>query len=240
MKRKLAAVLIASIALGSSMPSLAQVPPAVAGNTIDLPHAWPRSGAEKIIENDRGAVWNINFAEGVGAHWHKHQFEFVGVELTTSAFTVTNPDGVTRTVASPRGKMWILPKGLTHMEKGLTTPGRNILIVDLKDGPSPAYENKSGEPSGYVGTQAKLVNDTARLLQWDVSLSPSVPERATFHSHDIFICVLDGGRLKISEPGKPPELLGLKPGGGAFLKGGVVRKVEAVEATSRFMLVELR
>ncbi|WNJ87894.1 hypothetical protein [Bosea sp. 685] len=240
MKRQLAAALIASIVLGPAIPGWAQVPQAVPGNSIDLPHAWPRSGAEKILENDRGAMWNIDFAEGVGAHWHKHQFEFVGVELTTSAFTVTNPDGMTHTVASPRGKMWILPKGLTHMEKGLTTPGRNILIVDLKDGPSPGYENKSGEPSGYAGTQAKLVNDTARLLQWDVSLSPSVPEKATFHSRDIFICVLDGGRLKVSEPGKPPELLELKPGVGAFLKGGVVRSLEAVEATSRLMLVELK
>lgn len=240
MKRSIiAAVTLASTLVLANL-GFAQAPVPVPGNSIELPHAWPRRGAEKVLENERGAMWSINFLEGVGAHWHKHLYEFVGVELTTSSFTVTNPDGVTTTVASPRGKMWVLPKGLTHMEKGLTTPGRNILIIDLKEGKSPIYENKTNEPSGYAGANAKLINDTPRLLQWDVTLAASSPEKMTYHSRDIFIGVLDGGRLKISEGDKPAEIIDLKSGAGLFLKGGTVRKIEAAEGTARIMLVELK
>lgn len=79
--------------------------------------------------------------------------------------------------------MWILPKGLTHMEQGLTTPGRNILLVDVKEAASPRYRNGSGMPAGFAAANARLVNSNGHVSQWDLRLSPDVPGgKASFHA----------------------------------------------------------
>lgn len=228
------------LCLGLYADAFAQPPPPVPGNTIELPHAWPRQGARKILENARGAMWNVNFVEGVGLHWHKHLYQFVGVELTNSAITVTDPSGLARTSATERGRMWVLPKGLTHMERGLTTPGRNLIVVDLKESASPTYANNTGLSEGYAGANARLVNDTDRFRQWDVRLSPAIAERQTFHSRDTFIAAVDGGKIRVSEAGKAPQILELPSGEGAYFEGGAARKFEAAEGDIRLMLIEMK
>lgn len=237
--KKIAAIGLA-LAMISGSASTAQNPEVAPTSSVNLPHAWPRPNAVNLIDNDRGAMWNADFPQGVASRWHRHLYEFVGVELTTSSYEVIDPDGTWRTIARPRGYMWVLPKGLTHMERGLTNPGRNILVVDLKEGPSPAYKADGKSFAGFAGAKANLVNDTARFLQWDVSWSPTIPEKQTFHSRDIFIAIVDGGTLRTTEAGKKPETIPLKSGQGIFLKGGVVRKIEAAEGQMRAMLIELK
>lgn len=226
------------IALGLNPSAKASEAPPT--SSVDLPHAWPRPNAVKLIENERGTMWNVNFVAGIGSPWHRHMYEFVGLELTNSAIEVTDPQGVSRTFATARGSMWVLPKGLTHMERGLTTPGRNLLLVDLKEGASPAYPNNTKSPSGFLGSNAVLINDTPRFLQWDVSWVPGGVEKQTFHSRDIFIAFLDGGALRIIEDGGKPRSLEAKTGEGIFLKGGMTRKIEATSGRVRAMLVELK
>jgi uncharacterized protein YjlB len=225
---------------GAWLEARQSAPLPVPGNTIELPHAWPgRRGAALVLENERGAMWNVTFVQDVGSHWHKHLYEFAGVELTAAAFSVTNPDGVTRVAVSERGRMWILPKGLTHMERGLSPVGRTILIVDVKDAPSPAYSNTTGRPGGGASARATLANENARIAQWDVTLSSDVQETSTFYPRDCFVGVVDGGTLRIVE-GTEARTVSVKSGDGLFLRGGVVRRLEAADGRIRLMVVELK
>lgn len=238
--RTLTALLVLTL-LATSLraQSSATAPVPVPGNTIELPHAWPgRPGSQLLLENERGAMWNVRLTQDVGTPWHKHLYEFAGVELAASAFSVTNPDGVTRVSVSERGRMWILPKGLTHMERGLSAVGRNILLVDVKESPSPRYPNTTGAREGVASTRATLVSHNPRLQQWDVTLSPDVREASSFFAHDCFVGVIDGGTLRVTEGGVPREQV-VKSGEGLFLKGGVVRALESAAGTVRLMVVEL-
>lgn len=233
-------ILVVAMLASARDSALAAPPGALPENAIELPPAWPREGARKLLENDRGAMWNVEFANGVGSAWHRHAYEFAGVELATAAFSVTSPDGATGIYAVSRGQMWILPKGLTHMEQGLTTPGRNILLVDVKEAASPRYRNGSGMPDGFAAANAWLVNSNGHVSQGDLRLSPDVPERESFFSRDVFVACIDGGKIRITEAGGPPRVLDLKSGEGLFLKGGTARKLEAAQGGVRLMLVELK
>ncbi len=229
-------VLAGVIALASSAAAQDAVP----GNSIDLPHAWPRPGGIKLLENERGTMWNITFEAGFGSRWHKHLYDFFGVDLANSATEIINPDGSMRTVLGLRGKMFVLPKGVTHMERGLTNPGRNFVVVDLKEVASPAYAGGGKLPKGFAGAKAIRVNETPRVLQWDVTWLPGAPERQTFHTMDIFVAIVDGGKLKISEVGQEARTLDVKGGEGFFLKGGVARKIESIDGQVHAMVAELK
>lgn len=238
--RSVVVIVARALLAGTVLQAQQSAPQPVPGNTIELPHAWPgRRGAALVFENERGAMWNVTFVQDVGSHWHKHLYEFAGVELTTASFSVTNPDGVTRVAVSERGRMWILPKGLTHMERGLSPVGRNILIVDVKDSPSPTYQNTTGLAEGFASAHATPANENPRIKQWDVTLSSDVQETSTFYARDCFVGVVDGGTLRIVE-GTEARTVSVKSGEGLFLRGGVARRLEAVAEPLRLMVVELK
>ena len=44
-----------------------------------LPPAFPRVGANKILDNDRVQVWNIAWLKGKPSPLHRHVFDLVGV-----------------------------------------------------------------------------------------------------------------------------------------------------------------
>ena len=59
MKLKLAALCLMSLML----PAHAADPPVQAG-TENLPPAWPRPGSVTLVENDRGAAFNVSYPMG--------------------------------------------------------------------------------------------------------------------------------------------------------------------------------
>lgn len=207
----------------------------IRGNLIDLPDAWSgRPGVSRILDNDRGIMWDVRSAPNVNSPWHKHLYVFAGVDLLDATFVVTDPSGSASTYTTKAGNMWILPKGLTHMETAISPRGRHMVVVDMKRTPAPAYSNPSGLPTGYAGTHATLVTDHELARQWGVTLTPDVEECERFHALDMFISVIEGGDLAIAEAGRAPEVKRVEPGQGFFLSGGVARKIPRRRALSAF------
>ena len=113
----------------------------------DLPHAFPREGATRIVDNPRLSAWDATWAVNKPTAMHRHLYDYVGVELVDSQTKITSLDGQVRTATLKKGAAYFLPKGTTHIEEGITS--RHAILVDLKDSPSPLYESKTSLPKAF-------------------------------------------------------------------------------------------
>ncbi|MDE1940435.1 MAG: hypothetical protein KGI68_15540, partial [Alphaproteobacteria bacterium] len=141
----------------SAAPSFAQ--DEMAGPYKLVP-ALPRPGATEIFDTARGRVWDVTYPPGMSTGMHRHPSDFVGVELVDTLLKVTTPDGKVRISPIHRGEIYMLPKGLTHIEENVIgQPQRNSILIELKDGGPHAYDNRGNAPTGFAALGAKQMAD---------------------------------------------------------------------------------
>jgi hypothetical protein len=208
---------------------------------LHLVPALPRPGAALILENDRGKAWDVLYPPGLPTGMHRHPSDFVGVELTDSFLKVTTPDGKSSADEVTRGRIYMLPKGLTHEEEGVAGhPQRNTILIELKDFTGHDYPNRSKAPTGFIYGGAKQVADNPRVTLWDSTWRPNAATPAFFQSRDMFIVPIDSGTLKVSSPDEPTQSYPLAAGQVVFLKGGHARMIQSSGGTVRAAVVELK
>lgn len=103
-------------------------------------------------------------------------------------------------IISSTGIAKFVPKGTTanFTEK--------YLVIDLKDHPSPVYENKTGYPLGFPRPGSKKLLENARVIVWDYTWQPDVPTPMHFHDKDVVVWFLEDGDLRSTTPdGKSTE-----------------------------------
>ena len=47
----------------------------------EYPHAFPREGTKKLLENDRVTVWEVNWLRNIPQPYHRHRYDMAGVYL---------------------------------------------------------------------------------------------------------------------------------------------------------------
>jgi len=206
-----------------------------------LVSALPRPGATEILDNDRGRVWDVIYPPGMSTGMHRHPTDFVGVELVDTLLKVTTPDGVERVNPIHRGQIYMLPKGLTHIEENVIgRPQRNTILIELKDAGPHSYDNHGEAPSGFGALGQKQVADNPRVILWDAHWASGEPGKAFFQSHDLFLVPIDAGTLSVTSPDDAAKTLPLAGGQVVFLQGGHVRTIQAAEGNVRAAVVELK
>jgi hypothetical protein len=207
-----------------------------------LPPGWPRDGARKLIENDRGIAWNVEYYRDKPSPLHEHPYFFAGLDLNTGA-VVTRKPGETKWTEPGvvvKDRMWFLPKGLTHAEMTVSDPGRHTVVIDVRDKRVPEAANTTPYPmEKFAPAQTKVV-DNDMVTIWDAAWSPR-PGVMAFDSRDMFLAFAEGGDLVIQEDGKPAETRHVKSGEAIFLPGGKARALSSGPGTTvRAMLVEMK
>ncbi|WNJ87895.1 hypothetical protein [Bosea sp. 685] len=219
------------------MSSGATVERDVEANMVSLPHAWPRPGANLILENDRGAAWDIKFTQGLYSNFHKHLYHYAGVDLASAAYEIINPDGGSEIKVSFPGRMWMLPKGLTHMEKGISTIGRHIVIVDIKDA-SPVGDGRGVfETNKISNVDYKLVGEDVFYKQYDVTINPSSDVNSPHWPNDTFVVAVTPGRIVLDHG--QDNVLDVDVGDVLFLERGKSISLRSANGAVRLMLLEL-
>jgi hypothetical protein len=231
----------------------AEIPPAqlspdqqaaekVAADEHKLPPGWPRDGAVKLIENDRGIAWNVTYYMNKSSPLHEHPYYFAGMDLNTGSVVTRKPGETnwTQPGVVKKDAMWFLPKGLTHAEMTVTDPGRHTMVVDVKDKRVPEAANTTSYPSNkYAPSQTKVV-DNDMVTIWDAAWGPR-DGAMSFDTRDMFLCFAEGGDLVVQEDGKPAEIHHVKTGEAMFLTGGTARAISSGPGTTvRAMLVEMK
>jgi hypothetical protein len=236
MKFKLAALCLLALAL----PAHAEDPPIKPG-TENLPPGWPRPGSTTLVENDRGAAYNVEYPMGQATPLHRHRYFFAGLDLNTAGLSVRNPGQAewSQPSAVVKNRMWWLPKNLAHQEMSRTDPGRHTVVIDITDKRVPAAKNTTSYPENkYAPSQVKVV-DNDMVTIWDTAWGPR-EAAMSFNSRDMFLAFAEGGNLSIQEEGKPAEVKHYDTGQAIFLKGGVARAITAKDSAIHVMLVEVK
>ena len=227
----------------SDKPSQAALAAAQAeADKEDLPPGWPREGATLLVENDRGAAYNVSYEKDKPTAMHRHRYFFAGLDLNTASVTVKRPGETEWSPPNPviKDRMWYLPKGLTHAEMTTTNPGRHTVVIDIKDKSVPEAANNTSFPTGkFAPSQTKVV-DNDRVTIWDCAWSPRAGQMS-FDSRDMFIAFAEGGDLSIATPGQPARVQHYDAGQAIFLPGGQARAIAASGAAAiHAMLVEVK
>ena len=118
----------------------------------DLPPGWPRPGATLLVENDRGAAYNVVYPKDQPTSLHRHRYFFAGLDLNTATIKVTQLDGKSDLHPVIKNHMWYLPKDVAHREMSTTDPGRHTVVIDIKDRNIPEAENTTNLPKNRYAT----------------------------------------------------------------------------------------
>jgi len=213
---------------------------AQAQNANELPPGWPRPGATLLVENDRGAAYNVVYPKDKPTPFHRHRYFFAGLDLNTATIRVTQSDGKSDLHPVLKDRMWYLPKGLTHQEMSTTDPGRHTVVIDIKDKSVPEAANGTGFPTGrYADYQNKVV-DNDRVAIWDCAWSPGAAGITAFDSRDMFLAFAEGGEFSIAAPGQPATVRHYDAGQAIFLPGGQARTIGSAGGTIHAMLVVVK
>jgi uncharacterized protein YjlB len=205
-----------------------------------LVSALPRPGATQILDNNRGTVWDVIYPPGMSTGMHRHPTDFVGIELVETMLKVTTPDGQEHVNPIHRGQIYMLPKGLTHIEENVVGhPQRNSILIELKDGGPHDYPNNGQSPAGFAADGAQKVTDNARVMLWDTTWKAGTAGKSFFQSHDLFLVPMDPGTLSITGD-EPARTLPVAGGQVVFLPGGHTRTIQSTDGTIRAAIVELK
>lgn len=213
---------------------------AIAQPSNDLPPAWPRPGATLLVENDRGAAYNVDYPKDRPTPFHRHRYFFAGLDLNTATIKVTDIEGKVRLGPVIKNRMWFLPKDLTHQEMSTTDPGRHTVVIDIKEKRVPEAQNATGFPANkYAASQTRIVEND-RVTIWDCAWADGAEPITSFNSRDMFLAIAEGGELSIAAAGEAPKVQHYDAGQAVFLPGGRARTISSRSGTIHAMLVELK
>ncbi|MCP4304944.1 MAG: cupin domain-containing protein [bacterium] len=67
-----------------------------------------------VIDNDRTRVTEWRFAPGEATGWHRHEFDYVVVPMTTGSLTLVDGDGNETVVDLTAGSPYFREAGVEH------------------------------------------------------------------------------------------------------------------------------
>ncbi len=169
-----------------SLLAQAATPPA------NLPPAYPRAGATKILDNDRVQVWNIAWLKGQPSPLHRHLYDLVGVYYEPGDRMIISPQGEKRPVSTKAWDIAFQRKDVTHIEEGVTDAPLRAVFVEMKrPGPYGADAAAGGAPA-FTGEGATQKLDNERVTVWEYTRAPAGSRHR--HLHDAVVVAIDGQR----------------------------------------------
>jgi quercetin dioxygenase-like cupin family protein len=204
------------------------------------PTPFPREGATKVLENDRVAVWMIQWTKGRPTPVHEHRLDVVAVAVDPTETRATAPDGSSTPVRSWRpGDVFFQPAGVIHREESLGDGGR-LVAIELKPGRGPGTRVPSDLPRAFPRDDAKLVQENAQLAVWDVrwTLGRAVP--AHTHDRDVVSVTIEPGVLKFTAPDGQERVAPQDVGAVVYVPRGNSHREESVDRSPRAIIIELK
>ena len=211
----------------------------------EYPHAFPREGVKKLLENEHVTVWEVNWLRNISQPIHRHCCDMAGVYLRYGFINVTTPDGkVTPSKPFEVPRPYFQKAGITHKEEavgGPDDPERLAIMVDLKH---PAAGAKtmtlSDTEPAFPREGAKDVLDNARVRMWDYTFEVKKPTGPHVHEHDSVEVFVTGGTLRFQTPEGLQETTTFVPGNARFVPRGRADTEEALAGSPRVITIELK
>jgi len=175
------------LALLSSLLSLLVQSPTPASN---LPPAYPRVGAVKILDNDRVQVWNIAWLKGQPSPLHRHVYDLVGVYYEPGDRMIISPEGAKRPVSTKAWDIAFQRKDVTHIEEGVSDSPLRAVFVEMKLSAAYGTDATASDAPAFSGEGATQKVDNDRVTVWEYVQRPTA--RRHRHTRDAVVVAMDG------------------------------------------------
>ena len=166
------------------LPLFLQSPP-----PANLPPAYPRAGATKILDNARVQVWNIAWLKGQPSPLHRHIYDLIGLYYEPGDRMIISPEGEKRPVSTKAGQPIFQQRGVTHIEEGTSDKPLRAVFVELKDAAPSGKVARPGEgdppPLANVGIKQLLDCERGTIWAYSYGLGPDGPRHT--HTRDAVV-----------------------------------------------------
>ena len=165
-----------------------------------------------VLENESVRIYEVTFKPGARIAPHRHP-DHVGYIVSGGTLRVTQPGAEPQVFQLKAGEVAYLPAQSHHAENIGNTEVK-IALVELR---KPGMAAPAGAEPHQAGPKIyRKVFENERVRVFDVTFEKGAKIAA--HTHpDHAAYVLEGGKLRVSAPGREPQDFDLKAGEGAFL-----------------------
>ena len=180
-------------------------------------------GARPLIDNPRVTVWDLTWTRGVPA----------AMERTTS-------NSLWISVAPTPGTVVYWAKGAAR--KAEQSPGAPVrmVVVDIKNGPVGALENKTGAVAAFPRPGSKKLFENNLVVVWDYTWTRDQATAMHFHDKDALVVYLKDGSVKSTTPDGKSDVTPRKVGMVAFNARARVHTETLVDGESRGIITEFK
>lgn len=204
------------------------------------PPPFPRTGATKLLENERVVVWDVVWPKGQPTALHRHPYDMTGVYLASGDRLITEVNGSKRPVSTKAGGVTWQFKGLTHIEEGTSESPLRAIMIELKQD-APVGTDEAGDlPPAFPRDTAKQLLDNERVRVWENTWPLGKVGPVHRHVRDNVVVWMADGKLRSTPRSGAPTVSEQKTFRVTYSKRGNVHSEEAIEGPLRGYVFELK
>ncbi len=160
----------------------------------DFPPAYPREGAEKVLENEHVIVWDISWLKQ-GYPVHRHRYPHTGVYYAPGDRIITSLEGEAREVHTDAWNISFQLSGVTHTETGISDAPLQAIFIQIKrDAGEPAVDDPDIAVFPDDNPLDRRSNERVRV--WEYPPGYSATDSAIhLHRHDAVVVWFDAESL---------------------------------------------
>jgi hypothetical protein len=133
----------------------------------DLPPAYPRTGATKVLDNAAVQVWNIAWLKDQPSPLHRHVYDLAGVYYEPGDRMIISPEGAKRPVSTKAWDVTSQRVGVTHIEEGTSERPLRAIFVEMKRQDSYGTAPAARDAPAFSGAGATQRLDNDRVTVWE-------------------------------------------------------------------------
>lgn len=172
---------------------LAVVSPAIQAQVEDLPPAYPRDGAHKILENEHVIVWDISWLQQDYPK-HRHRYDHTGVYYSTGDRLIISNEGESRAVHTEAWNISFQLAGVTHTEIGTSDAPLRAVFVQIKRPVATTSGSELSLPQFPTDSPLERLSNE-RVKVWEYTPAASGADNAQdsvhYHGHDAVVVWFD-------------------------------------------------
>jgi hypothetical protein len=187
----------------------------------NLPPAYPRPGATKILDNESVQVWNIAWVKGQPSPLHRHIYDLIGVYYEPGDRIITAPDGTKRPVSTKASEIIFQRTGVTHIGEGVSDAPLRAAFVEMKQSGPYGMAAAGGDAPVFSGNGGTQKLDNERVTVWEFTPAPTPSSHR--HTRDAVVVDIDGQNPRAT-----------------WVKRGTIHNDEGSGKASRIYVFELK
>jgi hypothetical protein len=180
-------------------------------------------GARPLIDNPRVTVWDLTWTRGVPAVMERTSSNSLWISVAPTAGTVV---------------YWA--KGAARRATQSTGAPVRMVVVDIKNGPVGALENKAGVVNAFPRPGSRKLFENDLVVVWDYTWTLGQPTAMHFHDKDALVVYLKDGAVKSTTPDGKSDVTPRKVGMTAFNPRARIHTETLVEGESRGIITEFK